>query len=106
MAFQPQSDAFTVASIRVLKRLAQDLLSAPDAVRLHVSVVAAGETGDDELLARKRTLFVMRYLMSLNVPPARLRAVEPVGPYAELVTADNADAVNVGIPAMLVLQVL
>lgn len=77
VGFVDGEDSIAEAAKAVLNQVAVDMDDYPD-LRLEMFVQAASDNREEQLLARRRTLQVFRYLRSQGVEAARLRALPPV----------------------------
>ena len=77
IGFDDGADSIAQASLAELNQVATDMVDYPD-LRLEMFVEAATDSREEQLLARRRTLQVFRYLRSQGVNAARLRALPPV----------------------------
>ncbi len=77
IGFEAGVAAITSAALSELDRVALDMQAFPQ-LKLEMLVQSGSETGEEQLLARRRTLEVFRYLRSQGVSPSRLRALPPV----------------------------
>lgn len=77
VGFEAGNTAITTAALSELNAVATDMQEYPQ-LKLELLVQAASGTGEEQLLARRRTLEVFRYLRSRGVNASRLRALPPV----------------------------
>jgi len=76
VGFVEASSSLSAASLRRLDQVANDIKNYPE-LELEFQVQAAGNKEDAQLLARRRTLEVFRYLRAQGVSAVRLRALPP-----------------------------
>lgn len=96
--FESDNDSLTTASLTRLNSVASKLGEYPD-VNLQIQVGAVDDSSESTLLARKRTLAVIRQLVRAGVRGTRLK---PTAPVLNDETGDNSSTSEVVILRTLV----